>query len=173
LISQPGQSRRKDVGVPTSCVDLLPTLLHLADKPIPAWCEGQVLPGFSDSSSASDRSIFTLEAKSNPKTGPLKTATVMMIKGRYKIIHYFGYKRHRDVDEIYDLANDPAERENRQGQDAIPAASDLKWELAAKLKQANQEARYIPPQTVQPRCLPAMARQNGDWESLVQLSNHL
>jgi hypothetical protein len=79
-----------------------------------------------------------VEAKSNPKSGPLKTGTVMMVKGRYKIIHYFGYKGHRDVDEIYDLVNDPSEREDRQGQDAIPAASDLKAELVEKLSHANQ-----------------------------------
>lgn len=138
LISLPGQTQRHDIGVPTSCVDVLPTLLHLAGKPVPDWCEGQVLPGFSSSATETERSIFSVEAKSNPKSGPLKTGTIMMVKGRYKIIHYFGYKGQRDVDEIYDLVNDPSEREDRQGQDAIPAASDLKAELIEKLSHANQ-----------------------------------
>ena len=138
LISLPGQSQRRDIGIPTSCIDLLPTLLHLTGKPIPAWCEGQVLPGFGAADPDPERSIFTVEAKSNPKQGPLKIGTVMMIKGRYKIIHYFGYKPHPDVDEVYDLANDPAERENRQGPEAIPAASDLQGELVAKLEETNQ-----------------------------------
>jgi arylsulfatase A-like enzyme len=138
LISLPGQTQRHNIGIPTSCVDVLPTLLHLAGKPVPDWCEGQVLPGLSDSASETERSIFTVEAKSNPKNGPLKTGTVMMVKGRYKIIHYFGNKGHRDIGEIYDLVNDPSEREDRQGQDAISVASDLKGELVEKLEQANQ-----------------------------------
>ena len=35
-----------------------------------------------------------------------------MIKGDYKLIHYFGYENYQDEYELYDLKNDPGELEN-------------------------------------------------------------
>jgi arylsulfatase A-like enzyme len=114
VIWKPGQTERQDINVNTSHVDLLPTLLHMAGIPLPDWCEGQVLPPYGgDASQYNARNIFTLEAKSNPKTLPLSNASISVIKGKYKMMHYFGYEsdEKRDIPdyELFNLEEDPEE----------------------------------------------------------------
>ncbi len=109
LIAGPGQREREEVDVPVSGVDLFPTLLSLAGRPIPDWCEGRVLPPFGG---PGRRDIFALEAKSSPRQGPLSKGTMMVYREPYKLIRYFGYEGYEDEWELYDLANDPEEREN-------------------------------------------------------------
>lgn len=138
LISRPGQQQREDVYAPTSCVDLLPTLLHVTGQSVPDWCEGEVLPLFGGSGADnSERSVFVVEAQKNPKYAPLTTATVALIKGQYKLIHYFGYDGFENEYELYDLANDPEEMA-----DLYPSqkslAADLENELREKLREVNQ-----------------------------------
>ena len=52
LISMPGQNKRNDIYEPTNSIDVLPTLLHLANQPVPigvrelccpAWVESMIL----------------------------------------------------------------------------------------------------------------------------------
>jgi arylsulfatase A-like enzyme len=137
LISAPGQKERVDVTSPTSCIDLLPTLLHLSGRPIPEWCEGRVLPALGGAEPDGERSIYAVEAKRNPKMGPLSVGTVALMKGGYKLVHYFGYPNYPDMYELYDLENDPEEMENlftnRKG-----LASELSGELADRLKEVNR-----------------------------------
>jgi arylsulfatase A-like enzyme len=136
LISRPGKKKREDVFVPTSCVDLLPTLLHLTGKTIPDWCEGRILPTFGELRHNPDRKIFAVEAKSNPKLGPLEKFTVAMIGERYKLITYFGYDSRKETHELYDLINDPDEMQDLSKTDQH-LASELKEELAVKLSESN------------------------------------
>lgn len=136
MISRPGKKKREDVFVPTSCVDLLPTLLHLTGKTIPDWCEGQLLPTFGETQHNPDRKIFAVEAKSNPKLGPLEKFTVAMISERYKLITYFGYSSRKETHELYDLFNDPDEMQDLSKTDQR-LASELREELAVKLSEIN------------------------------------
>jgi arylsulfatase A-like enzyme len=128
MIIKPGQEERQDIYTPTSCTDLLPSLLRALGKPVPDWIEGQYLPTFADGANPVEREIFVVEALSNPKIGPLRKATVAMIRGRYKLIHYFGYEGYHDQYELYDLENDPEEREN-----LYPLRTDLADELSQVL----------------------------------------
>jgi arylsulfatase A-like enzyme len=110
LLFEPGQKYRKDIYIKTSAVDILPTLLHFTGKPIPSWVEGSILPPHQQS--ASDRSIFALEAKTNKPIKPLTSASAMIVKGGYKLTKYFGYKylpRGDTIIELYDIDNDPEE----------------------------------------------------------------
>ena len=111
LISLPGQAERKDVRTPTSCVDLLPTLLQFTGLEIPGFVQGEVLPGFGPGSEHEERSVYALEAKLSSKQDPTNICTLAMIKGRYKLIKYLGYEEEL-ADELFDLANDPDEMEN-------------------------------------------------------------
>ncbi|MEZ4646245.1 MAG: sulfatase-like hydrolase/transferase, partial [Chloroflexota bacterium] len=136
LIVKPGQQTREDVYTNTSCVDLLPTFLHLTGQPIPDWAEGQVLPTFAAAEPAPDRSIFALEAKSNPKQAPLHNATATLIKDDYKLIYYTGLAK-GDVYELYHVADDAEELTNLY--ETKPAiAADLQAELAQKLDEVNE-----------------------------------
>jgi hypothetical protein len=104
LISAPGQTTRRDVYAPTNAVDILPTLMQLAGRPIPAWCEGKPLPGLGGSEDF-ERSTYTIEAKLSPALGPLTKATVALRKGSQKLIYYTGYEE-EDTFELYDLDAD-------------------------------------------------------------------
>ncbi len=134
LIAAPGQRERRDFHALTSNVDLLPTLAQITGVEQPEWCEGQLLPGFGGEENT-DRSVFSLEAKKNPAHEPLTKATICLMRGRYKLIRYLGYRTY-DEDEFFDLENDPEERENLI--DAHPAVQDLQAELDDKLEQVNR-----------------------------------
>ncbi len=137
LIFQPGQSKRKDVYAPTSCVDVLPTLLHAAGQPIPDWCEGQVLPSFASEARLEERSLYVVEAKRNRKYRALTKATVAIVKGPYKLVHYFGYPLHQDAYELYDVDNDPEEL-NDLYESRKELAQPLRAELLSKLEEVNR-----------------------------------
>jgi arylsulfatase A-like enzyme len=139
LISKPGQQTQQNVYTHTSCVDILPTLLHLVGIDRPDWCEGEVLPTITGVELVTDRSIFSVEGKSNPKRAPLTKRTVSMIRGQYKLVHYLGYENYDDIYEMYDLNNDPEELNNIYfSQKSI--ASDLKALLSEQLIKVN--SRY-------------------------------
>jgi choline-sulfatase len=137
LISRPGQQQREDVYTPTSSVDLVPTLLHTFGQRVPDWCEGQVLPKFGGTESGDGRSVFVVEAKSNPKSAPLRIGTVAVIRDRHKLVQYSGYKGYEDTCELYDLANDPEEMEDLYASERRVAA-DLQDELRERLQEVNQ-----------------------------------
>ena len=138
LIHKPGQKTREDIFSITSSVDLLPTLLDVIGRPIPDECEGELLPGFGGYANV-ERSIFAVEAKSNPANRPLRLATLAMRKGRYKIIYYTGYPDYNDRSELYDLQNDPDELIDISNSNQV-IVEDMKAELKNQLKQAD--ARY-------------------------------
>ena len=140
LIFEPGQTIRRDIFTPTSCIDVLPTLLHVTDQEIPNWVEGEILPPFRSSGLDTERSIFSIQARHNDETDPLNEASVMMIKGRYKIHAYFGYDAlpsEETLYEVYDLINDPEELNNLYStEDSI--SRNLQNELEEKLKKINE-----------------------------------
>ncbi|MCB0111997.1 MAG: sulfatase [Caldilineaceae bacterium] len=137
LIALPGQQARADVTVPTSCVDLLPTLLHLTGQPIPAWCEGTILPNFVEQPGSHEHSIYAVDAKRNPKLAPLQRATFSLRKGEYKLIHYRGYRESKSSYELYKLTTDQEEVDDLYEVEKAVAA-DLRHELDVQLGWANQ-----------------------------------
>lgn len=136
MISSPGQNFKKDIHSPTSSIDVLPTLLYLGGRDIPEWCEGKVLPGQGGRDDL-ERSIFTVEAKTNPAFTPLERATISMRKGQYKMIYYMGYEA-EDSFELYDLENDMGELKDLYP--LLPAvAKRMQLELLEKLHESNQK----------------------------------
>lgn len=141
IISRPGQSTREDVHIPTSCVDVLPTLAYIAGREIPAWAEGQILPKLGGEAQ-SGRDVFVIEAKSNAKSAPLSKATIAMIRDQYKLIHYVGYDQgYEDKYELYDIGQDPEELNDLSSDPTV--ASDLERALTAKLDEVNRPYQRI------------------------------
>jgi len=140
IISRPGQDTHQDVYSATSCVDLIPTLLHMTGQPLPEWLEGGVLPTFSDTPLDGERTIYAVEAKSNAKYGPLAKGTVTMLKDRYKLTHYFGYDQHDKAFDLFDLGNDPEELNDLYGLKKS-LSEELQKELIAKISEVNQPYR--------------------------------
>jgi len=135
MISAPGQLTRRDVYAPTHAVDVLPTLLQLAGKPAPAWCEGKLLPGLGGVEDM-ERSFFIVEAKNSPAFQPFNKATIAMQKGNFKLIYYTGYEPD-DTFELYDLNADIEELDDLYlAQPAI--ARRMKEELLVSLLDANK-----------------------------------
>lgn len=136
LISAPGQSQRKDVHVPTSNVDLLPTLLSLTGQAPSLGIEGKLLPelgGVEDW----ERSIISMVAKTNSAFAPIKHASVSLLKGTKKLIYYMGYGDFDKVSELYDLEKDPDETTDLASADAA-TASRLRDELLTTLEEADR-----------------------------------
>ncbi len=134
LISRPGQGQREDVRTPSSAVDLLPTLVDAAGLPAPDWGEGVLLPGAGRAPGDEERSVFAVDAKSNPKQRSLVKASAALIKGPYKLTRYWGYGGAKDFYELYDLEQDPEEVENLHSS-GEPIAAGLQDELKEKLDQ--------------------------------------
>ncbi len=137
VIWSPGQQSRRDVHIPTSSLDVLPTLAQLSGAQVPGWCEGQLLPGFGGDENA-ERSIFMMNAKFNNAFRPLTRATFAIRKGDYKLICYRGYSEydHRDAFELYDLSDDPGEV-NDLYSPTSQLAQDLRTELLARIEAAD------------------------------------
>lgn len=137
LIARPGQRSREDVWTPTSAVDVMPSLLHATGQPLPAWCEGRLLPTLGGDPADPERSIFVVEAKANAKSAALTRATLALIKGPHKLIHYRGYPGYENEFELYDVQRDPEELENLYATQKDVAA-DLQHELETKIDEVNR-----------------------------------
>jgi arylsulfatase A-like enzyme len=130
VIFEPGQSERRDIYDLTSCIDLLPTLLHYTGHPIPDDLPGHILPPFVDTRITPDREIYSLFVKEKKGDSQLTITTFMMRKGSKKIIRYAGYsglelfrsraeKLHFNPETIsdpdylvFDVEDDPEEMNN-------------------------------------------------------------
>ena len=136
LIHAPRQTERIDIDIPTSNVDILPTLLSLAGKEIPAMMEGKVLPGFGATENP-ERPVFAMCAWENSAFLPITKAALSMHKGAYKLIAYLGYGGEDGIFELYDVQNDPEEMHELSHD--IPAVfTALKDEFFMHLAAANR-----------------------------------
>jgi hypothetical protein len=61
---------------------------------------------------ATNRDIFVVEAKTNPRRAPLSRASLAAIRWPYKLIQYSGYKDVNNGYELYNLETDPQELQN-------------------------------------------------------------
>jgi arylsulfatase A-like enzyme len=137
IISSPGQVGRVDIQSPTSCVDVLPTLLHATGQPVPEEVEGFVLPPFNDQPLDDERSVFFMDAKTNYRLAPLRNCTVGVVKGRYKLIRYNGYEGFDGEIELYDLLNDPEELVDISSSETS-IARDLSNLIQEKLQESDR-----------------------------------
>lgn len=136
IISRPGSDERVDVHPPTSSVDLLPTLTHLAGLESPGWVEGQVLEPFGGQASGG-RQLFSVEAKSNPILGPLSKGTIALISDEHKLIRYMGYEGFPSRYEMYNVVADPQERDDLVPKDDA-TFKRLRAALESKLAEENR-----------------------------------
>ena len=138
LIFKPGLQQRIDIHAPTSNVDILPTIMKLAQKEIPDWAEGAPLP-FSVDELKESNPLFAMNFQTNEQYAPLEIGTISMIHEGYKIMKLMGYSNLPDgqtLIEIYDLANDPEELNNLANSDH-PIVDQLRNMLDEKLRVEN------------------------------------
>lgn len=133
VIFEPGKKTRTDIYTPTSCTDVLPTLLHISGHAIPEWVEGEVLRPFSGDDESFNREVYAFFGRKNPeKYGELVNGTMMMVQNQFKAIRYTGYKNDYVTPitmksdpwyEVYDLVDDPEELDNLAVTDAARVKS--------------------------------------------------
>ncbi|MFZ5819281.1 MAG: sulfatase [Chloroflexota bacterium] len=114
VIFEPGRKARLDIHIPTSSVDVLPTLLHVTGQKPVGWSEGVVLPPFTPEEYDPQKSHYIVQARDTALQAPLTTATIALIKGTYKLMYFFGYKElgAEERIELYDFQQDPEELNN-------------------------------------------------------------
>jgi arylsulfatase A-like enzyme len=138
VIFEPGQKIREDIYEKTSAVDILPTLLHLSGKSIPSWAEGQLLPPYGPT--IKDRSVFALEAKKNQRFKPLTTAGAMIIKDKFKLTYYWGYRSYtgkHPQSELFNIDSDPEEL-NEISEEYPDITEALVEEVMEKINKADE-----------------------------------
>ncbi len=139
LIFEPGRQQGMDIHDMTSAVDVLPTLARVTGHATPPWTEGTLLPPFADTKTDPSRNVYAVRATRNKPTAPLTVASTMLVKGRYKLLYYFGYDDLGipDIVKLYDVQADPEELK-----DLFPAEKDIGTsllnELKAKLSEVNR-----------------------------------
>jgi arylsulfatase A-like enzyme len=140
MIFEPGRESRLDIHAPTSAADVLPTLAHVAGKPIPAWTDGMVMPPFGDADP--QRNVFVVRAAKNDPYKPLTRASTSMIRDRYKLLYFFGYpeKGIEELVKLYDLHSDPEEMTDLSSAHA-DIADDMLRELKRQIQKKDQPYR--------------------------------
>ena len=113
--------------------------MQITGQAVPDWTEGAVLPTFGGAEAASDRMVYSVEAKSNPKYAALTEATVAMYQDDMKLIRYFGYTDD-DKYELYNLKDDPDELNNIY-ESETGLANDLTTALKDKVYAENAPYR--------------------------------
>ena len=137
LIFEPGRQVGVDVHVPTSAIDVLPTLAHVTGHPIPSWTEGTVLPPYMDAEP--DRKLYAVRAKDDDPNAALTQASTTLVRGQYKLLYYYGYEERgiKDFIKLYDLGADPEEL-NDLSKSKKGIARELLKELKTKLAEVNK-----------------------------------
>ena len=155
IIKLPGETAGSRCGQPVQQADIAPTLAALAGVAAPRDWEGQSLVGACDGAQsgapADDRAIFSMNFEQNPRFAALKTGSVSVVEGRWKLIHYMGSLHYPFMpalhDELYDVAADPGERTDLAAQQ--PAiVRQLRGLIDAAL--ARHGGRVIPGAPAQP-----------------------
>ena len=139
LVFDPLINSRVDIYETTSAVDLLPTLASWAGLEIPEWSSGVLLPPYRKSNNESERGVFSVRSHDTVHTSPLRKASIVIIKGRYKLHYYFGYSElgGKELVKLFDVEDDPEEMNDLVQTKKDIAGSMLK-ELKAKLAEANE-----------------------------------
>lgn len=104
--------------------------------PVPPWCEGRPLPLSASDPANLHRTIYALDARRNSAARPLSINTIAMIKGRQKLIAYYGYPGYDHRFELYDVESDPEERHDLSEKE-YRAVNQLIVELETTLQAVN------------------------------------
>jgi arylsulfatase A-like enzyme len=140
IVKLPGQSVGRRSEALAEQVDIAPTLAEAAGLPSQADWEGRSLLGECaaepdsaavspapnrDTEGSGPPPVFSMSFEQNPRLAALKTGSVAVIDGEWKLVHYMGVLHYPDMpalhDELFDLAADPGEQVNRIAEEPVVA----------------------------------------------------
>lgn len=111
IIHLPGAKEGKRVKSNAEEVDIAPTLLDLVGVGIPEWMEGESLEPAMRGSLESAKPKFSMQLQGNSKFGRLRTGTIAVVKGPFKLIYWVETGK----TELYNLDLDPGETKELSG----------------------------------------------------------
>lgn len=123
-------------------IDIAPTLLELAGAAVPDSMQGQSFLPLLEGRNVSWRDAFFYEYFQEEFAPGIPTMLAVRTD-RWKYIHYpYETTERGDIDELYDLENDPVERHNLI---AAPEMRAVRMEMQKKLKAAQHRYDYAEP----------------------------
>lgn len=138
LIFPPGGTARTDIYTSTSAVDVLPTLLHVTGQKAADWADGLILPPFAP---VTERNVYAFESYHSKQDQVLTEATGMLVKGKYKLVYYSGYRDELGGDgkmlQLFDIEADPEELNDLSNVEK-KIVEELLAELKAKYAEVNE-----------------------------------
>ena len=109
IIRKPGQKEGRIINDLTGQVDIAPTILDLADIPLPSWMEGRSLVPLMQGKTLPLLPAFSMNFQKNRSLShPITTGTIAVLDGEYKLIHYLDKKESL----LFNLREDPGELNN-------------------------------------------------------------
>ncbi len=137
IIKQPGQNKGQIINNLAEQIDIPPTILELADIPVPSWMEGRSLTPLMRGEKIESRPAFSMTFQSNRSRGhQITSGTIAVWEGSYKLIHYL--KKGKSL--LFNLEQDPGELNN-----LFDKKPDVGQRLLAliqdNLKKANEKIR--------------------------------
>lgn len=133
LIRLPGQREGRVVDAPVSQVDLAPTLLELAGAPALPAAEGRSLRPWLIGETLPTVPVFAMAMEHQSRFKPLRSGHFVVIDGDDKLI----WQTDSGRTELYDLARDPAEQQDRAAKEPQTVAR-LRQFIDQGLKRAEQ-----------------------------------
>jgi arylsulfatase A-like enzyme len=108
LIHLPKQTSGIRIAQTVSQTDIAPTILGLLDVPSSCRMDGRSLTPLLEGHPLPPRSVFSMNLDGNPIRGRITKGSVAVIGANYKYIRHLK----PELEELYDMRNDPDERKN-------------------------------------------------------------
>ncbi len=134
IIKESNQTKGRVINDLVEQIDIAPTILDLADIPVPSWMEGRSLVPLMRDEKVPSRPVFSMSFIRNPSRGhQITRGTIAVWDGDYKLIHYLEEKESL----LFNLKQDPDELQNLFDKEP-EIAQDLLILIQDNLKKANQ-----------------------------------
>lgn len=109
IIKEPGLTEGLIVNELIEQIDLTPTILSLANIPVPSWMEGRSLLPILRGNGLPSKHIYSMNFQKNPSQGvQITKGTIAVWEDDYKLIHYLEDNKSL----LFNLKNDPGELNN-------------------------------------------------------------
>jgi len=109
IIKESSQTKGVIINDLVEQIDITPTILELANIPVPLWMEGRSLVPLLHGKKLPSKPLFSMNFKRNPGQGhQITIGTIAVWEGDYKLIHYLDENKSL----LFNLKDDPDELKN-------------------------------------------------------------
>jgi arylsulfatase A-like enzyme len=114
IVRGPGIAAGARVAQPVSQIDLAPTIAALTGAPSQApWQGRSLLPALRGEPLPEGATAWSMNLEQNPRGAVLKRGAIVVVDGRWKLVHILGEPRYAGApplhDQLFDVVADPGE----------------------------------------------------------------